>query len=320
MKTHNYCIAIHGGAGTLLREKMDARLRKKYENALSAALDVGYAMLEGGGSALDAVVASVSALEDCPLFNAGRGSVFNARGEHEMDAAIMEGSSRRVGAVALVRRIRNPIHLARAVMEHTDHVLLAGKGAERFARKMKIERKPKAYFFEALRYKQFLEAKRENKVRLDHDGGTFGTVGAVALDASGKLAAATSTGGMTNKRWGRIGDSPIPGAGTWADDRCAVSCTGTGEYFIRVHAAAQLSCLMRYGRQSLDAAARKVIFESLQDIGGEGGLIAVDHRGHISMPFNTEGMYRASRCRGEAAWIGIFGGENGDALPNDQRI
>lgn len=291
-------LALHGGAGTILRSTMTPDLQAQYEAALKAALDAGYSILETGGSALDAVEAAVSSLEDCPLFNAGRGSVFTHDGTHEMDASIMDGRDRAAGAVCGIAGVRNPVTLARVVMEKSEHVLLAGKGAEAFARTEGRPFENEAYFFTEQRHKQLEEAIAEGRMQLDHADKEkkFGTVGAVALDASGNLAAATSTGGMTNKRWGRVGDSPIPGAGTWAsNDTCAVSCTGHGEFFIRAVVGHDIHCLMSYKGLSLQAACDELVHDKLMKIGGEGGLVAVDAQGNIAMPFNSEGMYRACR-------------------------
>jgi beta-aspartyl-peptidase (threonine type) len=299
--TSNISIAIHGGAGTILRSTMTPQLQKQYEEALKAALDAGYSVLVTGGSSVDAVEASVRSLEDYPLFNAGRGSVFNHEGKHEMDAAIMDGRSTAAGAVAGVRGVRNPVSLARAVMEKSEHVLLSGQGAEIFARETGIPFEDDSYFYTSQRYQQLQEALDAGRVQLDHADSIanekkFGTVGAVALDASGNLAAATSTGGMTNKQWGRIGDSPIPGAGTWAsNDTCAVSCTGHGEYFIRAVVGHDIHCLMSYKGLSLQEACDVLVHDKLLKAGGEGGLIAVDALGNVAMPFNSEGMYRGCK-------------------------
>jgi len=289
-------LAIHGGAGTILRSSMTPELQSQYEVGLEAALEAGYSILEAGGSALDAVEASVKSMEDCPLFNAGRGAVFNHAGKHEMDAAIMSGIDLACGAVAGVSDVKNPVSLARAVMEHTQHVLLAGSGAEAFARSIGLPIETDDYFFSQLRYDQWQDAVQEGKVVLDHTDKKYGTVGAVALDAAGNLAASTSTGGLTNKQWGRIGDTPIVGAGTWAsNDSCAVSCTGVGELFIKAVVGHDIHCLMLYKDMSLTDASQLVVMEKLVKIGGEGGLIAIDHAGNISMPFNSEGMYRACK-------------------------
>ena len=289
-------IAIHGGAGTILRSTMTPELQVQYEMGLQQALDTGYKILETGGSSLDAVEAAVMSLEDFPLFNAGKGSVFNHTGGHEMDASIMSGRTLEAGGICGVSHIRNPVKLARMVMERSGHVLLCGIGAEEFARKQNIAFEDDAYFYTEQRYRQWQEAVAEDKVQLDHSDKKFGTVGAVALDKDGNLAAATSTGGMTNKKYGRIGDSPIPGAGTYANNNtCAVSCTGHGELFIRSVVAYDISCLIEYKGLSLKDACDIVVHEKLVKIGGEGGLIAIDRYGNIEMPFNSEGMYRACR-------------------------
>ncbi|HEX8424071.1 MAG TPA: isoaspartyl peptidase/L-asparaginase, partial [Pyrinomonadaceae bacterium] len=246
--------------------------------------------------------------EDDPLFNAGRGSVFTHDGRHEMDAAIMSGKDLRAGAVAAVGGVKNPIRLARRVMEETPHVLMCGSGAEEFAREVACEFAPPEYFFSEFRYEQLLQARRDEEVRLDHSPDKkFGTVGAVARDSRGHLAAATSTGGMTNKRYGRVGDTALIGAGTYADDRtCAVSCTGHGEFFIRTVAAYDIACLMKYRGLPLDEACGQVVGQTLREMGGEGGLIAVDHRGNVALPFNSEGMYRAWVTSEQEAQVSIY--------------
>lgn len=300
-------IAIHGGAGTILRSTMTPQLQQQYEDGLQQARDAGYAVLAGGGSALDAVAAAVASLEDFPLFNAGCGAVFNNIGHHEMDAAIMEGSALEAGAVSGVSGIRNPVLAALQVMHHSGHVLLTGRGAEEFARSRGIAFEPDEYFYSQQRYDQWQQALKEDKVQLDHSDKKFGTVGAVALDAQGNLAAATSTGGMTNKKFGRVGDSPIPGAGTYANNHtCAISCTGHGELFIRAVVAYDISCLMEYRGCTLRQACEIVVHDKLVKIGGEGGLVAIDKDGNIEMPFNSEGMYRASRHSNGMATISIY--------------
>lgn len=294
-------LAIHGGAGTILKSTMTPELQQQYEAGLKAALDAGYTILNNGGSSLDAVEASVRALEDFPLFNAGKGSVFNHNGRHEMDASIMNGRDGSAGAVCGVSGVRNPVSLARMVMERSSHVLLSAGGAEQFAQAQGLELEEDAYFYNEQRYQQLQEAKAAGRTQLDHhadkkEDKKFGTVGAVALDAKGNLAAATSTGGLTNKQWGRVGDSPIPGAGTWASNAtCAVSCTGEGEYFIRAVVGHDIHCLMDYKGLSLQEACDELIFKKLKPAGGEGGLIAVDKEGNITMSFNSEGMYRACK-------------------------
>ena len=289
-------IAIHGGAGTILRSSMTAELQKSYEQALRTALDAGYDILERGGGSVDAVETAVTSMEDFPLFNAGKGAVFGHTGLHEMDAAIMDGRSMAAGAVCGIEHAKNPVQVARAVMLHSGHVMLAGKGAEDFARSMNMAMEDDAYFYTEQRYKQWQEALKEDRVLLDHSDKKFGTVGAVALDRQGDLAAATSTGGLTNKKYGRIGDSPVIGAGTYANNAtCAISCTGVGELFIRSVVAYDISCLMEYKGLTLTEACNLVVYDKLVKIGGEGGLIAIDKAGNIEMPFNSDGMYRACR-------------------------
>lgn len=302
-----FTIAIHGGAGTISPELMTSEKEAAYKQALEEAINKGYEILEGGGTALDAVCVAVASLEDCPLFNAGRGSVFNNEGKQEMDASVMRGDTLEAGAVASVRNVRNPVLLAKAVMEKSEHVLLCKEGAENFARSVDAEFEDDVYFYTDFRYEQWQEALKEDRVQLDHTEKKFGTVGAVALDQHGNLAAATSTGGMTNKKFGRIGDSPMIGAGTYAHNAsCAVSCTGHGELFIRTVVAHEISSLMRYKNLSLQEACDEVVMKQLVDIGGEGGLVAADTKGNISMPFNSSGMYRASRKEGEAAFVAIY--------------
>lgn len=305
-----FSIAIHGGAGTILKSSMTPEKEAAYQAALKTALEAGYKVLENGKSALDAVEKAVIELENCPLFNAGRGSVFAANGKHEMDASIMEGHTLKAGAVALVTGVQNPVALARLVMEKSEHVLLAGNGAVEFAKKMNCDFRDEAWFYDDFRYRQWLEIRDSDTTQLDHSINKeqkFGTVGAVALDVFGNLAAATSTGGMTNKKFGRIGDSPVIGAGTYANNAtCAVSCTGSGEFFIRGVVAYDVSCLMEYKGMNLEDACFEVIHQRLLKINGDGGLIAVDTLGNISMPFNTEGMYRAFKKSDGSEKIGIY--------------
>ncbi len=274
---------------------MDTDREKAYREGLAASLRLGGQVLREGGSALDAVEVAVRSLEDCPHFNAGRGAVFNADGQHEMDAALMRGDTLEAGAVACVQNVRNPIRLARRVMERSPHVLISGPGAFEFAHRERIELEDDQYFFDQFRYDQWRRTKGTDSYRLDHSDGEhrYGTVGAVARDMHGHLAAATSTGGMTNKRWMRIGDSPLIGAGTYANDAtCAVSCTGHGESFIRAVAAHDVHALMAYGGLSLEAAVRTVVHEKLPPLRGDGGMIAVDLLGNVVMDFNCTGMYR----------------------------
>ena len=318
-----YAIAIHGGAGTILRSTLSPENEMNYKKGLEEALLAGDKILSNGGNALDAVEASVKKLEDNPLFNAGRGAVFTNGGKNEMDSSIMDGKNLMARAVTGINNIKNPISLARMVMENSEHVFLSGLGAMAFAEKMKLEFAPDEYFFVQERYDQLLEAKEYDKVVLDHSmnkgqnappppqlhfpGSKKGTVGTVALDVHGNLAAATSTGGMTNKKFGRVGDSPIIGAGTYANnDTCAISCTGHGEFFIRSVVAYDISCLMEYKGLSLKEACDIVVYQKLVKIGGEGGLIAIDTKGNIEMPFNSEGMYRAMRRSGGEIFTGIF--------------
>jgi beta-aspartyl-peptidase (threonine type) len=299
-------LAIHGGAGTILKSLMTDEKENAYKSALRNSLKTGFALLEKGASALDAVQAAVTSLEDNPLFNAGKGSVFTHDGLHEMDASIMDGNTLKAGAVAGVRNIRNPILLARTVMDHSDFVMLSGKGANDFATLMNVPTEKEDYFFNQSRYDQLIEAKKNDSVQLDHSDKKFGTVGAVALDVHGNLAAATSTGGMTNKHFNRIGDSPIIGSGTYANNiSCAVSCTGHGEYFIRAVVAYDISCLMEYKGFSLAEACDLVVNKKLKSLGGEGGLIAIDFRGNFALPFNSEGMYRGMISQDDE-FIGIY--------------
>jgi beta-aspartyl-peptidase (threonine type) len=304
-----FALAIHGGAGTIARASLSPADEQLYRAALEAALSTGYELLREGAAALDAVEAAVRSLEDCPLFNAGRGAVFTHDGHHEMDAALMSGHNKLAGAVAGVRQVQNPIRAARLVMEHTEHVLLSYPGADELAREHGLPLQPVEYFFTQKRFDQLQDAIASGKMQLDHAADPNwkkGTVGAVARDQHGHLAAATSTGGMTNKRYSRIGDTPLIGAGTWADARCAISCTGNGEYFIRAVAAYDIACLMEYKELSLEEAARIVVQDKLAPVGGEGGLIAVDAAGNITLPFNSEGMYRASRVEGGKAQVAIY--------------
>ena len=308
---NNFSIAIHGGAGTLVKGLMTPELEAQYKVALKTARDKGYDILEQGGTAIDAVETAVKSLEDTPLFNAGKGAVFTNEGTHEMDASIMDGKNLEAGAVSLVTGIKNPISLARDVMENSYHVFLAGEGAMQFAKTLDYEIKDPSYFHDDLRYEQWQAIKGSDKFQLDHSlkkDSKFGTVGAVALDQKGNIAAATSTGGMTNKRFGRVGDSPMIGAGTYANNKtCAVSCTGSGEYFIRGVVAYDVSAIMEFKGLSLVDAAAEVVHKRILEIGGDGGLIAVDTEGNITMPFNTEGMYRAMMNSDGEKEIAIYG-------------
>jgi beta-aspartyl-peptidase (threonine type) len=302
-----YGLAIHGGAGTLPRAEAGGDKELHYRAGLAAALDAGYAVLQGRGTSLDAVTRAVMVLEDNPLFNAGKGSVFTFDGRNELDAAVMDGSTLKAGAVCGVTRIKNPIELARTVMEHSEFVMLSGEGAEEFALSRGFALVPCSYFHTPERWRQ-LERIRDGDAELSAlTISHVGTVGAVALDAEGRLAAATSTGGMTGKRYGRIGDSPIIGAGTYADDRsCAVSATGHGEIFIRAAVAHDICSRMRFGGRALSDAVREVVLEELPAMRGEGGVIAIDGKGEIAMEFNSEGMFRAGRRAGEEARIAIY--------------
>lgn len=288
-----YAIAIHGGAGTISRDNLSAEKEASIRADLNAALDAAQAVLQGGGAALDAAQAAVSLLEDSPNFNAGKGAVFNADGVNELDASIMDGATRKAGAIAGVHRIKNPILLARAVMDKSAHVMLIGAGAESFATSVGFELIDPGYFHTEFRWQQLQAAKQAQAAKQELPQAYFSTVGAVVLDQHGHLAAATSTGGMTNKRWGRVGDSPIIGAGTWADDRCAVSATGWGEFYIRLGVAQDICARLRYRGDSLKTAADQVILQDIPAAGGDGGAIAIDRDGNIALPFNTAGMYRA---------------------------
>ena len=305
-----FSIAIHGGAGTIHKHQMSDEKELAYKTALSTALNLSYEALKNGKTALDSVEIATIALEDSPLFNAGKGSVFTNEGTHEMDASIMEGKSLLGGAVAGISGIKNPIHLARKVMEESEHVFLVGKGALEFAKEQEFSFEFKEYFYDELRYQQWQEALKSGIVQLDHSPlkeDKFGTVGAVACDQFGNVAAATSTGGMTNKKYGRVGDSPMLGAGNYANNKtCAVSCTGSGEFFIRGVVAYDVSCLMEYKGLSLAEACEEVIQKRLVSINGDGGLIAVDSKGNICLEFNTEGMYRGMKSSTGDELIGIY--------------
>jgi len=326
----NAVIAIHGGAGTILRASMSSGAEAEYHAALHAVLSAGQRILADGGSALDAVSEAVRLLEDCPLFNAGRGAVYTAAGTHELDAAIMDGGTLEAGAICCVKRVRNPILAARRVLESSEHVLFTGEGAEAFAAAHGLEFVEPGYFHTEARHRQWLLARDRQRAMLDHDGATlagasstndddpaphepidpnrkFGTVGAVALDRHGHVAAATSTGGVTNKQVGRVGDTPLIGAGCYADDAtCAVSTTGSGEMFMRMVAAYDVAAQMAYRQVSLEEAAHDVVMNRLPRIDGRGGLIAVDARGNVTLPFNTEGMYRGFARPGETPVTAIY--------------
>ena len=301
-----YVLVIHGGAGVITRESMDAETENSYRRAMNDALSAGEKILADGGSSLDAVEAVVMWLEDNPLFNAGKGSVFTHEGKNEMDASIMNGNDLSAGAVGGVKHIKNPIRLARTVMERSPHVMLTGDGAEEFAKQHGIEIVDESYFFTQRRWDAHLKGLEEEKTTPSEK---HGTVGAVALDKNGNLAAATSTGGMTNKRWNRIGDTPVIGAGTYANNAtCAISSTGHGEYFIRWAVAHDISAMMEYKGVSLKEAAAHVVMEKLAAAGGDGGVIGVSKTGEVTMTFNSEGMYRGYVKPGER-YVGIYGDE-----------
>ncbi|UKJ07293.1 isoaspartyl peptidase/L-asparaginase family protein [Solitalea lacus] len=306
--TGNYALVIHGGAGTILKERMTSKKEAAYKAALTQALQAGYDILKKGGNSLDAVEAAVIVMEDSPLFNAGKGSVFTNEGKNEMDAAIMDGKSLMAGSVASVTTIKNPIIAAKTVMLKSPHVMMIGAGAEKFAKEQGLNIVDPSYFYTKERWEQLQNAKEKDKIQLDHTDSIkshsflkqpenhdykYGTVGACALDIHGNLAAATSTGGMTNKRFGRVGDAPIIGAGTYANNNsCAVSCTGWGEFFIRNVVAHDVAALVEYKGLNLKDAAEEVVMKKVPALGGDGGLIAIDRKGNIAMPFNTAGMYR----------------------------
>ncbi|HAU5565636.1 TPA: isoaspartyl peptidase/L-asparaginase [Serratia fonticola] len=313
-------IAIHGGAGAITRAAMSAEKEQHYRQQLNAIVTACQQILAAGGSALDAVTEAVRLLEECPLFNAGKGAVFTHQGTHELDASIMDGRTLDVGAVAGVNHIRNPILAARKVMENSPHVLFIGAGAEAFAAEQGLEQVAPDFFSTPERWEQLQRALSSQQMVLDHDGAAqshsddpldpdrkFGTVGAVALDLQGNLAAATSTGGMTNKQVGRVGDSPLVGAGCYANNETvAVSCTGTGEVFIRTLAAYDVSAQMEYGGRSLQQATANVIHDKVQELEGSGGLIAVDSHGNVALPFNSEGMYRGFAYVGGEVEVAIY--------------
>lgn len=308
--SHPIAIAIHGGAGTITKSSMTPEVEKQYRDELTEALLAGYTVLKNGGSSLDAIESAIHVMEDSPLFNAGKGAVFTHEGTNELDAAIMDGSTLKAGAVAGLKHIKNPISLARLVMEKSPHVMMVGSGAESFALSQGMDTVPQSYFYTERRWQSLQRALEEDKKLEDSlkrgkkinellpspetPGHKYGTVGCVALDNRGMLAAGTSTGGLTDKRYGRVGDSPIIGAGTYANNAtCAVSATGTGEYFIRSVVAHDISALMEYKGMSVQDAADEVVMKKLVAMQGDGGVIAMDHNGNIAMPFNTEGMYRA---------------------------
>ncbi|NND52538.1 MAG: isoaspartyl peptidase/L-asparaginase [Flavobacteriaceae bacterium] len=302
----DFAIVIHGGAGTILKKNMSDEMEAAYKAVLENAIRTGYEILNAGGTSLDAVTKTINVMEDSPLFNAGKGAVFTNDETNELDASIMDGESLNAGASAGTTTVKNPIDLARAVMDNSPHVMLSGPGAETFAEEQGLELVEPAYFYTEHRMEALQRIKESEKVELDHDDKTafydpiiknskFGTVGCAALDKNGNLAAGTSTGGMTNKRWGRIGDAPIIGSGTYANNAtCAVSSTGWGEYFIRAQVAHDISAMMEYKNVSLAEASKEVIHNKMGKLGGTGGIVAVDKNGNIAMEFNTEGMYRAT--------------------------
>ena len=307
---NKFSIAIHGGAGTILKNSITQEQEAAYLQALDEALRISYSLLENGGNALDAVMAAVVSLENCILFNAGRGSVFTKAGTHEMDAAIMNGASMQAGAVAGVSKVKNPIALALKIMQESEHVLLSGDGALLFAKQKGLQIEEDTYFFSQFRYNQWQQVKNEDTVALDHNIQTekkFGTVGAVACDVNGDIAAATSTGGMTNKNYNRIGDTPIIGAGTYANNNtCAISCTGHGELFMKAVAAYDVSCLMEYKGVTLQQAMEIVTLSKLVKIKGEGGMIGVDANANVAMVFNSEGMYRGMHSSNGQKEVAIY--------------
>lgn len=314
-------LAIHGGAGTITRTAMSADKEAAYQQALHDILAAGQRILMDGGSVLDAVTEAVRLLEECPLFNAGKGSVLTSAGTYELDASIMDGATLAAGAVTCVKRLRNPILAARAVMERSEHVLFTSEGAEAFAQAQGLEFVEPDYYYTEARYAQWQRARQQDGMALlDHDAASlvakeaapidpdskFGTVGAVACDAQGRLAAATSTGGVTNKKVGRVGDTPIVGAGCFANNVAAVSCTGTGEMFMRAVAAYDVAAQMEYAGKSLADATDDVVMRKLMAINGRGGLIAVDAQGNVALPFNTEGMYRGFARGAQAPVVSIY--------------
>jgi len=310
-----FVLVIHGGAGTILKSSMTPSLESEYISSLTQALSQGYSLLSTGSTSLDAVLAAIKSLEDNPLFNAGKGAVFTSEGFNELDASIMDGKTLKAGSVSCVRTIKNPILAAYKVMTSSDHVMLMGEGADRFAKDQGCEIVDQSYFFTQKRWDHLEKLKKAKLMALDHNaestleknGKKFGTVGAVALDIYGNLAAGTSTGGLTNKKYGRVGDSPVIGAGNYANNKtCAVSCTGTGEYFLRTLGAYDVSAMMEYGGLGLAEAAEKLIHKKFIEIGGDGGLIAVDREGNATMPFNTEGMYRGIITEDGEAKVSIY--------------
>lgn len=318
----NFGIVIHGGAGTILKENMSDSLEKEYKAKLEEAIRAGHAVLERGGTSIEAIEQAINIMENSPLFNAGKGAVFTNAETNELDAAVMDGETLNAGAIAGVTTVKNPIDLAISVMKNSEHVMMVGKGAETFAEEQGMELVDPEYFFTENRFKGLQRIKDSEKTQLDHDDqktafldpyikdSKYGTVGAAALDKHGNLAAGTSTGGMTNKRWGRVGDVPVIGAGTYANNKtAAISGTGWGEFFIRGVVAYDISALMEYKGLSLQEAAEEVIQKKNVDLGGNGGIIAIDHQGNVAMEFNTAGMYRAKMNKNGELEIGIYGEE-----------
>ena len=304
-----YVLVIHGGAGAMARDKMPPKVQQMYKDSLSKVLMLGDSILRNGGSSLNAVEACIRMMENCPLFNAGKGAVFNSEGKNELDASIMDGKTHKAGAVAGVMTLKNPITAARCVMEKSPHVMLNGRGAEQFASEQGLETVDPSYFFTKQRWDDYLKMKLQAD-SLENPDKKHGTVGCVALDRDGNLAAGTSTGGMTFKKYGRVGDSPIIGAGTYADNEsCAVSATGHGEYFIRNVVAYDISALMKYKGLNVTDAAAYVVMDKLKSQGAEGGVICLDREGNIAMPFNTEGMFRGYIRAGGEPRVAIFGDE-----------
>ena len=313
-----FSIVIHGGAGTILKKNMTSEKEAAYKAKLEEAIRVGYDILKNGGTSLDAVTKTINIMEDSPLFNAGKGAVFTNAETNELDASIMDGQTLNAGASAGTTNVRNPIDLARAIMDNSPHVMMAGNGAEKFAEEQGLQLVDQSYFYTDNRFNSLKRAKEREAIELDHDDKSafydptikdykFGTVGCAALDKNGNLAAGTSTGGMTNKRWGRVGDAPIIGSGTYANNAtCAVSSTGWGEFFIRAQVAHDISALMEYKGLSVKEAAHEVIHEKVGGLGGDGGIVAVDKNGNVAMEFNTAGMYRATMNDNGELYIGIY--------------
>lgn len=309
-------LVIHGGAGTITKERLSPERERDYISALTMSLEKGYKVLQEGGTSVEAVEQAIHVLEDSPLFNAGKGAVFTHEGKNELDASVMEGSTSKAGAVAGVKTVKNPISAAVKVMQKSDHVMLTGEGAERFAEEAGLEIVRPEYFYTNDRWEDLQRVReasphqtaRSERIHEDFSDEKFGTVGCVALDQFGGLAAGTSTGGMTNKKYGRVGDSPIIGAGTYANARVGVSCTGWGEYFIRAVAAYEVAARMEFLDEDIEVASRKVI-EKIENMGGNGGLIALDSKGNVAMPFTTKGMFRGTITKGGSIEVKLYGEE-----------